>query len=147
MTQPIRFACKSTKALPTITMNAPIPRCHNARPRHRAVPHSASSIRITRGAKRHRDGETGGIATSTELVVSAQDVRSRSCLPADPMEGLIHGAWNIRLLPHYALGVFSVLAHRFHTAWTLNGHSVGICGVQEDSGVANLLPCGGAGLF
>ncbi len=26
-------------------------------------------------------------------------------------EGLIHGAWNIRLLPHYALGVFFILAH------------------------------------
>jgi hypothetical protein len=25
--------------------------------------------------------------------------------------GLIHDAWNIRLLPHYALGVFFVLAH------------------------------------
>jgi len=27
--------------------------------------------------------------------------------------GLIHDAWNIRLLPHYALGVFFVLAHLF----------------------------------
>lgn len=26
-------------------------------------------------------------------------------------DGLIHGAWNIRLLPHYALGVFFILAH------------------------------------
>jgi hypothetical protein len=26
-------------------------------------------------------------------------------------EGLIHGAWNIRLLPHYALGVFFILSH------------------------------------
>jgi hypothetical protein len=26
-------------------------------------------------------------------------------------EGLIHSAWNIRLLPHYALGVFFILAH------------------------------------
>jgi hypothetical protein len=26
-------------------------------------------------------------------------------------EGLIHGAWNIRLLPHYALGVFFILGH------------------------------------
>jgi len=25
--------------------------------------------------------------------------------------GLIHDAWNIRLLPHYALGVFFVLSH------------------------------------
>jgi hypothetical protein len=25
--------------------------------------------------------------------------------------GLIHDAWNIRLLPHYALGVFFVLGH------------------------------------
>jgi hypothetical protein len=25
--------------------------------------------------------------------------------------GLIHDAWNIRLLPHYALGVFFILAH------------------------------------
>jgi len=25
--------------------------------------------------------------------------------------GLIHDAWNIRLLPHYALGVFFVLTH------------------------------------
>lgn len=25
--------------------------------------------------------------------------------------GLIHGAWNIRLLPHYALGVFFVRSH------------------------------------
>ncbi|KTC63567.1 hypothetical protein AO262_24360 [Pseudomonas fluorescens ABAC62] len=27
--------------------------------------------------------------------------------------GLIHDAWNIRLVPHYALGVFFVLAHLF----------------------------------
>jgi len=26
-------------------------------------------------------------------------------------DGLIHGAWNIRLLPHYALGVFFILGH------------------------------------
>jgi hypothetical protein len=26
-------------------------------------------------------------------------------------DGLIHGAWNIRLLPHYALGVFFILSH------------------------------------
>jgi hypothetical protein len=26
-------------------------------------------------------------------------------------EGLVHGAWNIRLLPHYALGVFFILSH------------------------------------
>jgi len=26
-------------------------------------------------------------------------------------DGLIHGAWSIRLLPHYALGVFFVLSH------------------------------------
>jgi hypothetical protein len=26
-------------------------------------------------------------------------------------DGRIHGAWNIRLLPHYALGVFFILAH------------------------------------
>jgi hypothetical protein len=25
--------------------------------------------------------------------------------------GLIHDAWNIRLLPHYALGVFFILGH------------------------------------
>jgi hypothetical protein len=25
--------------------------------------------------------------------------------------GLIHDAWNIRLLPHYAFGVFFILAH------------------------------------
>ena len=45
-------------------------------------------------------------------MVSAQDVRSLGVRPsAGPIEGLIHGAWNIRLLPHYALGVFFILAH------------------------------------
>ena len=29
-----------------------------------------------------------------------------------PPPGLITDAWNIRLLPHYALGVFFVLGHR-----------------------------------
>jgi len=38
-------------------------------PQHPAAPHSASSTRITRGAKqRRRDGETGGIAASIELI-------------------------------------------------------------------------------
>src|SRR5713226_9078954 len=68
MTRPIRSACKSTKAGTTITLNAPIPRCHSAMPQRRAAPHSASSTRITPGAKqRRRDGKTGGIAASIEL--------------------------------------------------------------------------------
>jgi hypothetical protein len=42
---------------------------HSAMPQHRAVPHSASSTRITRGAKqRRRDGETGSAAASIELI-------------------------------------------------------------------------------
>ncbi len=69
MTRPIRSAFKSTKAGTTITLNAPILRCHSAMPQHPAAPHSASSTRITRGAKqRRRDGETGGIAASIELI-------------------------------------------------------------------------------
>jgi hypothetical protein len=45
----------------TITLNAPTLRCHSAMPQHRAGPHSASSIPITRGAKkRRRHVETGG---------------------------------------------------------------------------------------
>jgi hypothetical protein len=51
------------------TLNAAIPRCHCAMPQHPAAPHSASSTHITRGAKqRRRDGETGGIAASIELI-------------------------------------------------------------------------------
>jgi hypothetical protein len=38
-------------------------------PQRRAAPHSASSTRITGGAKqRRRDGETGGIAASIEPI-------------------------------------------------------------------------------
>ncbi len=60
---------QSTKAGTTITLNAPIPRWHSAMPQHRAAPHSASSTRITRGAKQRRpDDETGGIAASIELI-------------------------------------------------------------------------------
>jgi hypothetical protein len=39
-------------------------------------------------------------------------------------EGLLRGAWNIRLLPHYALGVFFVIAHLFgglHTVLVAHG--------------------------
>lgn len=39
-----------------------------------------------------------GIQTDWKFAVGAPD-------------GMIHNAWNIRLLPHYALGVFFVLAH------------------------------------
>jgi len=58
----------------TITLNAPILRCHSAMPQHRAAPHSASSTRITGGAKqRRRDGATGAIAASTNAYDNLQD--------------------------------------------------------------------------
>jgi hypothetical protein len=39
--------------------------------------------------------------------------------------GLIHDSWNIRLLPHYALGVFFVLGHLVAgLRVVLNAHSV-----------------------
>ena len=47
-----------------------LPQC---RLRPRAVPRSAWSIRITRGRETPPAGETGGIATSIELVVRAQE--------------------------------------------------------------------------
>lgn len=38
-------------------------------------------------------------------------IESNWAWAAGAPEGLIHGAWNIRLLPHYALGVFFILSH------------------------------------
>ena len=67
MIRSTRSACKSTKAGTTITSNAAIPRWHSATCQHRAAPHSASSIHITRAQKHHRDDESGGIAASIEL--------------------------------------------------------------------------------
>ena len=38
-------------------------------------------------------------------------IESNWAWAAGAPDGLIHGAWNIRLLPHYALGVFFILSH------------------------------------
>ena len=67
MTLPIRSASKSTRALTTISLNAPIPRWHSAMPHHRAAPHSALLTRITGVQKRRPGDEIAGIAVTIEL--------------------------------------------------------------------------------
>lgn len=69
--------------------------------------------------------------------------------------GLIHDAWNIRLLPHYALGVFFVLAHLAsglrvvmltHGATTATANRVWWLGASFSVIVAAAIMCGLAGL-
>ena len=93
MTRPIRSACKSTKAGTTITLNAPIPRWHNAMPRHPAAPHSASSTRITRVQKRRRGDETVGIAVSIELIqrMGGTPDWARPCVKSVPSVSSVPG--------------------------------------------------------
>ncbi|SEL39616.1 hypothetical protein [Pseudomonas agarici] len=54
--------------------------------------------------------------------------------------GLIHDAWNIRLLPHYALGVFFVLTHLF------SGLRVVLLAHRVDESRANRIGWLGAGI-
>lgn len=69
--------------------------------------------------------------------------------------GLIHDAWNIRLLPHYALGVFFVLTHLFsglrvvllaHEVSQSNANRIWWLGAGISSLISVAIMCGMTGL-
>lgn len=69
--------------------------------------------------------------------------------------GLIHDAWNIRLLPHYALGVFFVLAHLVcglrvvmlaHNSKVSSANRVWWIGVSLSAAISAAIMCGMTGL-